>query len=137
MHCLSKILNQKPGQQTNDLTTLLIAPTGKAVHNIKGHTIHAAFHVPANQSLMNYSKLSWDNLNSYCSKYLNLKWIICDEMSMVSNYMLKFIHLRLQEIKSNNLPFGGVNVITVGDLCQLKPVMGQFVFEDYRYNYGP
>ena len=61
---LNKILNQKPGQQTNDLTTLLIAPTGKAAHNIKGHTIHAAFHVPANQSLMNYSKLSWDNLNS-------------------------------------------------------------------------
>ena len=90
---LNKILNQKPGQQTNDLTTLLIGPTGKAAHNIKGHTIHAAFHVPANQSLMNYSKLSWDNLNSYCSKYLNLKWIICDEISMVSNYMLKFIHL--------------------------------------------
>ena len=134
---LNKILNQKPGQQTNDLTTLLIAPTGKAAHNIKGHTIHAAFHVPANQSLMNYSKLSWDNLNSYRSKYLNLKWIICDEISMVSNYMLKFIHLRLQEIKSNNLPFGGVNVITVGDLYQLKPVMGQFVFEDYRNNYGP
>ena len=109
---LNKILNQKPGQQTNDLTTLLIAPTGKAAHNIKGHTIHAAFHVPANQSLMNYSKLSWDNLNSYCSKYLNLKWIMCNEISMVSNYMLKFIHLRLQEIKSNNLPFGGVNVIT-------------------------
>ena len=91
---LNKILNQKPGQQTNDLTTLLIAPTGKAAHNIKGHTIHAAFHVLANQSLMNYSKLSWDNLNSYRSKYLNLKWIICDEISMVSNYMLKFIHLR-------------------------------------------
>ena len=134
---LNKILNQKPGQQTNDLTTLLIAPTGKAAHNIKGHTIHATFHVPANQSLMNYSKLSWDNLNSYRSKYLNLKWIICDEISMVSNYMLKFIHLRLQEIKSNNLPFGGVNVITVGDLYQLKPVMGQFVFEDNRNNYGP
>ena len=46
---LNKLLNQKPGQQTNDLTTLLIAPTGKAAYNIRGHTIHAAFHVPANQ----------------------------------------------------------------------------------------
>ena len=45
---LNKLLNQKPGQQTNDLTTLLIAPTGKAAYNIKGHTIHAAFHVPSN-----------------------------------------------------------------------------------------
>ena len=35
------------------------------------------------------------------------------------------------------MPFGGVNVITVGDLYQLKPVMGQLIFEDYRNNYGP
>ena len=51
--------------------------------------------------------------------------------------MLKFIHLRLQEIKSNNLMFSGINIIAVGDLYQLKPVMGQFVFENYRSNYGP
>ena len=56
---------------------------------------------------------------------------------MVSNYMLRYIHLRLQEIKSNNLSFGGVNIIAVGDLYQLKPVMGQFIFEDYKNNYGP
>ena len=55
---LNKILNNKPGQKTNDLTTLLIAPNGKAAHNIKGHTIHAAFHIPANQSLANYTQLS-------------------------------------------------------------------------------
>ena len=95
---LNRLLNQKPGQQTNDLTTLLITPTGKAAHNIKGHTIHSAFHVPANQPLHNYTKMTWDNLNSYRSKYLILKWIICDEISMVSNYMLRFIHLRLQSI---------------------------------------
>ena len=51
--------------------------------------------------------------------------------------MLKFIHLRLQEIKSNNLMFGGINIIAVGDLYQLKPVMGQFVFENYKSNYSP
>ena len=56
---------------------------------------------------------------------------------MVSNNMLKYIHLCLQEIKYNNLLFGGVNIITVRDLHQLKPVMGQFVFEDYRNDYGP
>ena len=134
---LNRLLNHKPGQQTNDLTTLLVAPTGKAVHNIKGHTIHSAFHVPANQPLHNYTKMTRDNLNTYRSKYLNLKWIICDEISMVSNYMLRFIHLRLQEIMGNDLIFGGVNIIAVGDLYQLKPVMGQFIFEDYSRNYEP
>ena len=37
----------------------------------------------------------------------------------------------------NNLIFGGVNIIAVGDLYQLKPVMGQFIFEDYSRNYEP
>ena len=43
---------------------------------------------------------------------------------MVSNYMLRYIHLHF------NNPFGGVNIIQY----QLKPVMGQFIFEDYRNN---
>ena len=37
----------------------------------------------------------------------------------------------------NDLIFGGVNIIAVGDLYQLEPVMGQFIFEDYSRNYGP
>ena len=51
--------------------------------------------------------------------------------------MLKFIHLRLQEIKSNDLMFGGINIIAIGDLYQLKPVMGQFIFENYRSKCSP
>ena len=56
---------------------------------------------------------------------------------MVSNNMLKYINFRLQEIKSNSQVFGGINIIAVGDFYQLKPVKGQFIFEDYRENYGP
>ena len=37
----------------------------------------------------------------------------------------------------NDLIFGGVNIIAIGDLYQLKPVMGQFIFEDYSRNYEP
>ena len=51
--------------------------------------------------------------------------------------MLRFIHLQLQEIMGNDLIFRGVNIIAVGDLYQLKPVMGQFIFEDYSRNYKP
>ena len=89
---LYRLFNKKPGQQVNDLITLLIAPTGKAAYNIEGSTIHAAFHIPANQCLSTYNKLSWDTLNTLRVKYINLKWIICDEISMVSNNMLKYIN---------------------------------------------
>ena len=55
---LYRLFNKKPGQQVNDLITLLIAPTGKAAYNIEGLPIHAAFHIPANQCLLTYNKLS-------------------------------------------------------------------------------
>ena len=42
--------------------------------------------------------------------------------------MFTFINLRLQEIKKCSRPFGGVNIITIGDLFQLHPVMDNWVF---------
>lgn len=49
---------------------------------------------------------------------------------MVSSSILTFISRRLSEISDNNLPFGGYNVITVGDFFQLRPVKGNFAFEN-------
>ena len=48
---------------------------------------------------------------------------------MISYFTLRVIHLRLCQFKNNNLPFGGVNIIIMGDLLQLKPVMGTCIFE--------
>jgi hypothetical protein len=51
--------------------------------------------------------------------------------------MLQFMHVRLQEIKGNKLPFGGLNIICVGDLYQLQPVLQRFIFTDLTSGYGP
>ena len=56
---------------------------------------------------------------------------------MVGNTMLKLIHLCLQEARGNQLPFGGVNIICVGDLYQLQPVMQSHIFMDIATEYGP
>ena len=114
-----------------------MALTGKAANNVKGTIIHAAFHIPANQSLHEYSPLSHDVLNTYRARYRYLQWILIDEISMVSNDILKYVHLRLQDIKQDKQPFGAVNIVTIGDLYQLQPVMGQFVFMNLKYGYGP
>ena len=131
------VLCTKAGQSRDDCRILVMAPTGKAAHNVKGTTVHAAFHIPANQSLHEYSPLSHDVLNTYRAKYRHLMWILIDEISMVSNEILKYVHLRLQDIKQDKQPFGGVNIVTIGDLYQLQPVMGQFIFMNLKYGYGP
>ena len=70
-------------------------------------------------------------------KYRNLEWILYDEISMVSNDLWKYVHLCLQDIKHSREPFGCVNIIAIGNLYQLQPVKGMFIFMDLRHNYGP
>ena len=60
----------------------------------------------------------------------DLKTLVIDEISMVSNIMLMYINLRLQEVFGATSFFGGRCVIVLGDLLQLPPVKGQPVFEE-------
>ena len=50
-----------------------------------------------------------------------LRLLIIDEVSMLSNLNLAYVHLRLDEIFGRDEWFGGVNVLFVGDILQLPP----------------
>ena len=102
-----------------------VAPTGKAANIIHGLTLHSAFNFSYGNE---YFALS-DKLRQHKRNVLeNLTVLIIDEMSMVKADMLYLLHLRLQEIKQNDLDFGGVSVMLCGDLMQLKPVMAAWIF---------
>ena len=58
----------------------------------------------------------------------NLKIIIVDEVSMVSNLNLAYLHMRLEDIFGTDEWFGSKNILFVGDLLQLPPVNGRPVF---------
>ena len=60
----------------------------------------------------------------------HLKLIIIDEVSMVSADMLHCLNQRLCSIFQNLHPFGGISIILVGDLMQLRPVKGRYIFEN-------
>jgi hypothetical protein len=51
---------------------------------------------------------------SKSSSIINI-WLIIDEISMVGCNMLATMHLKLQKLKSNILPFGGMNIMFMGD----------------------
>jgi endonuclease/exonuclease/phosphatase (EEP) superfamily protein YafD len=55
---------------------------------------------------------------------------------MVGNGMFNFLNLRLQQIIGTKTPFGGLSLITVGDLFQLKPVFDKWIFENTNDCYG-
>lgn len=109
---------------------LVLAPTGVAAHNIKGQTIHSALKLPVQHGYrFNDTQLSASVLKKLRIDLKNKHTIIIDEISMVSSNMLELIHNRLQTIHCCEEPFGGINMIVVGNFFQLRPVRGDFAFK--------
>ena len=132
---LTRYLNNVPGENPDEVKLVKVAPTGTAAFNIKGNTLHSAFKIPANRGFQ-YCTLDTDRLNTIRAQLRKLKVIFIDEISMVGNGMFNFLNLRLQQIMGNNTLFGGISMITVGDLFQLKPVFDDWIFENTKDSYG-
>ena len=111
---------------------LLIAPTGVAAVNISGTTINAALSIPKDVD-PNLSPLSDQKKTLLRLTLCELKLIIIDEISMVSNNKLLHIHQRLTEIfgSPGSKLFADISIIAVGDLYQLPPIQQRPVFCDY------
>ena len=106
----------------------MLAPTGKAAHNIKGNTTHSALAIPACQSLKDYKPLDSSRLNTLRCQLGGVKPIYLDEISMVGNTIFNVqINNRLKDIKGSKYHFGGVSIIAIGDLFQLQPVMDGYI----------
>ena len=123
------------GENPEDVRILLCAYTGLAAYNIQGSTLHSAFCIEPNKKLT-YKRLSDDKRNTLQTKYKDLSVLIVDEVSMVGNEMLSFLYQRLQEIKNSQEPFGGLHIILVGDLFQLRPVGDGWIFANARSDYA-
>lgn len=65
---------------------------------------------------------------------LNCDPIIIDEISIISSFLLLYIYLGLDEIfgYSDNVSFGGITVIKVGDFYQLSPVQQRTLYSEYN-----
>ena len=131
-----KYLNKKEGDDYSARKVLLLAPTGKAAYHIKGTTIHSGLKIAPNQKLEHHT-LSCSALNTLRNEIGSLKLIFIDEISMVGFKMLNCINQRLKEVKQSPKPFGGISIIAVGDLFQLKPVMDSYIFRTPGNGYLP
>uniref|UniRef100_A0A8C1N1W6 ATP-dependent DNA helicase n=1 Tax=Cyprinus carpio TaxID=7962 RepID=A0A8C1N1W6_CYPCA len=120
----TKILRRLPC--TRDLTdiskptVLLAAFTGTAAFNISGKTLHCLLKLPRNlkppyQGLGNI-------LDEIRADLSNVHILIIDEISMVSKQLFAYVNWRLQQIKGNQKPFGGLSILAVGDFFQLPPL---------------
>lgn len=113
------------------------APTGLAAINVDGKTVHSMFGIPTSEGIIEetYNVFSVSIDNEKFIKY-QVKHLIIDEISMVRCDQLDYIDRCLQQIKGKKLPFGGIQVIVVGDFFQLPPVTKPFELRQlYRAGY--
>lgn len=109
---------------------VIAAPTGVAAKLVNGRTLHSLFGLPIERPRKKgegsapLKPFTGERLQRERTRWKQIKWLIIDEISMVSYHVLRMIHLRLQELRPeyNTELFGGVNVILFGDLMQLPPV---------------
>ncbi|CAB3997280.1 ATP-dependent DNA helicase PIF1 [Paramuricea clavata] len=128
-----KHYNKRAGEDFRRVQVLLLAQTGRAAYLIKGNTIYSALSIPASQSLKIYKPLDSGRLNTLRCELGPLKLILLDEISMVGNSMFTVqLNNRLKYLKGSKDDFGGVSIITIGDLFQLKPVIDGYIFNDLQ-----
>uniref|UniRef100_A0A1X7UKY1 ATP-dependent DNA helicase n=1 Tax=Amphimedon queenslandica TaxID=400682 RepID=A0A1X7UKY1_AMPQE len=108
-----------------------VAPTGIATFNVGGLTIHGLFQlwIEHEGKTARYRALSNEAQKRIKMTLKNLKIIIVDEVSMVSNLNLAYLHMRLEDIFGTDKWFASKNILFVGDLLQLPPVNGRPVLK--------
>nr|WP_321222862.1 helix-turn-helix domain-containing protein [uncultured Psychroserpens sp.] len=107
---------------------VVIAPTGVAAINAKGVTIHSFFQLPFGPILPTADLQSSFNFKRKFSKIKiniirSLDLLVIDEISMVRADLLDAIDKTLRRFRNKDLVFGGVQVLMIGDLQQLSPVV--------------
>jgi hypothetical protein len=121
-----------------DKNTVILAPTGVAAINAGGVTIHSFFQIPFGPFLPNDFRLRTNSFSTESKETIyttfkyqeekkkiieNLELLIIDEISMVRCDVLDVIDKILRVFrKTNHLPFGGVQVMLIGDTFQLPPI---------------
>ncbi len=141
-------------KETSPKATVVVAPTGVAAINAGGTTIHSFFQLPFSPFIpveIKGSEQSADMSDKYTllknlrvesekrNIFRGLELLIIDEVSMVRCDVLDAIDTILRHFRRKPYtPFGGVQVLLIGDLFQLPPVVPQGDWEILKMYYeGP
>ena len=128
IHLLANQILRQPGDNPDLPVCLKLAHTGCAAVNIGGYTLTSLLGFSYTCKLQSMNDKKRDRKRAECQY---LKIIIVDEVSMVSKSQNELLSFRLGEITNKrHLPYGGLAVFFFGDLCQLKPIKGKWIFDE-------
>lgn len=125
--------------QTTHKNCVVVAPTGIAALNAGGVTIHSMFQLPFGGFIPDNSSPHFSENTKFETKATlrrhfkmsglkkavirNMELLIIDEVSMLRADLLDAMDFMMQTVRKKSSPFGGVQVLFIGDLLQLPPVI--------------
>lgn len=143
---LRKLIN------TTHKKLLVVAPTGVAAIQAKGVTVHSQFLLPFGTFIPDDQvKLSAGQTNFYTPRDLvvrrplnskrkqvlnSIKLLVIDEVSMLRADVLDAIDVRLKSARRSKQPFGGVQLLMIGDLHQLPPIVRPEEWQQMQHYYA-
>jgi hypothetical protein len=129
------VLNQYIDWLTDrGISVAVTASTGIAATHIGGMTVHAWSSLGARETLTPYDLDSIMNKEKTVKRIQKARVLVVDEISMLDGRILDAVETICRTAKRNDEPFGGLQIILVGDFFQLPPVAGRgemsrFAFE--------
>lgn len=137
--------------RTTHKNTVVVAPTGIAALNAGGVTIHSMFQLPFAAFIPDYTAPTFSDTVKFETRdslrrhfrmnatkravIRNMELLIIDEVSMLRADLLDAMDFMLQSVRRKNAPFGGVQVLFIGDLLQLPPVIRNEEWDTLRKYY--
>ncbi|MDY5152846.1 PIF1-like helicase [Actinobaculum suis] len=119
-----------------DKEILVVAPTGVAALNVDGFTIHRAFGFRPGLYPEDIGPGGDWHLSSARREVLqNTDILVVDEISMVRADLFDMMDKALRLVRRSTEPFGGVQLVLVGDLLQLPPILANNELEYYQANW--
>ncbi|MDR3218282.1 MAG: AAA family ATPase, partial [Dysgonamonadaceae bacterium] len=112
-------------RETTSKRLVVLAPTGVAAINARGVTIHSFFQLPFGP-LIGIDRLKSEQMHFNREKIniiRSLDLLVIDEISMVRADLLDAVDTVLRRFRTHSKPFGGVQLLMIGDLQQLSPVV--------------
>jgi ATP-dependent DNA helicase PIF1 len=120
-------------RNTTRKKVVVLAPTGIAALNVGGQTIHSFCAFPPRF----LTRRDIKKRTRFKKLYKRMEVCIIDEISMVRADLLDAIDKFFQINRDNLMPFGGVQMVFIGDLFQLPPVIASNVEQKYfEFSYG-
>ncbi|KYQ93685.1 DNA helicase [Tieghemostelium lacteum] len=114
-------------------SVFVTAATGIAAVNIGGTTLHSFAGIHLGTATAEKLAANIIKKKKYLQRWRDVKVLVIDEISMIDSELFEKLNTIGKIIRGNQLPFGGIQLVLVGDFFQLPPVLGSYTFESPQW----